>query len=133
MHVDKQLSVFLENRPGTLAAMCAALAEQEVNLLAMTVSDTVDHAVVRMVVDRPEEALQILGESGILVVTNDVLIIEVPNYPGALAEMAQRLAKKRINIEYAYCTTAEGQEEGALVLRTHDPEGAMQALSYSAE
>lgn len=133
MHVDKQLSVFLENRPGTLAAMCAALAEQEVNLLAMTISDTVDHAVVRMVVDRPEEALQILGESGILVVTNDVLIIEVPNYPGALAEMAQRLAKKRINIEYAYCTTAEGQEEGALVLRTHDPEGAMQALSYSAE
>jgi hypothetical protein len=132
MHVDKQLSAFLENKPGTLAAMCEALAEQDVNLLAMTVSDTVDHAVVRMVVDKPEEALHILGESGILVVTNEVLIIEVANYPGALAEMAQRLARNRINIEYAYCTTSENQPEGILVLRTHDPEGAMQALGGNA-
>jgi hypothetical protein len=132
MHVDRQLSVFLENKPGTLAAMCEALAEEDVNLLAMTVSDTVDHAVVRMVVDKPDEAVRILGESGILVVTNDVLIIEVANYPGSLAELAQRLARNRINIEYAYCTTSEGQPEGALVLRTHDPEGAMQVLGGNA-
>lgn len=128
MHVDKQLSAFLENRPGTLASMCEMLAEEDINLLALTVSDTVDHAVVRMVVDKPDEALHILGQSGILVVSNDVLIIEVANYPGALAEMAQRLARNHINIEYAYCTTSEGQAEGVIVLRTHDPEGAMQAL-----
>jgi hypothetical protein len=98
----------------------------------MTVSDTVDHAVVRMVVDRPGEAVHILGESGILVVTNEVLVIEIANYPGALAEMAQRLARNRINIEYAYCTTSERQSEGILVLRTRDPEGAMQALGGNA-
>lgn len=129
MRVDKQLSVFLENRPGTLAAMCECLADKGVNLLAMTVSDTVDHAVVRMVVDEPDKAIHVLGQAGTLVLTADVLVIEVPNHPGGLAQLAEQLARNHINIEYAYSTTSPEQPVGVMVLRTHDAERALQALS----
>jgi hypothetical protein len=128
MRVDRQLAVFLENRPGTLARMCQALAEERINLLALTVSDTVDHAVVRIVVDKPDEAIHLLGANGMLVVESDVLIVDVPNKAGALAEIAERLADSDLNIEYAYCTAAEGQPKGMLVLRTRDPERAMEVL-----
>jgi hypothetical protein len=128
MRLDKQLAVFLENRPGTLARMCEALAQKGINLLALTVSDTVDHAVVRVVTDRPADALHVLGNAGMLVVETDVLLIEAPNRPGGLAELAGRLAQAGINIEYAYCTVAEDRTAAMLVLRTHDPQRAMDAL-----
>jgi len=93
MHVASQLAVFLENKPGTLARLCEALAQKQINLLALTVSDTVDHAVVRIVVDRPSEALSVLEDAGMLVVATDVLVVEVPNRPGGLADSAARLEK----------------------------------------
>jgi len=128
MRVDKQLAVFLENVPGTLARMCEALAQKGVNVLALTVSDTVDHAVVRIVVDKANEALRILEDAGMLVVENDVLVAEVPNRPGALAEIAGKLADSNVNIEYAYCTAGRGQPEGTLVLRVRDPRKAIDVL-----
>ena len=105
MHVDKQLAVFLENRPGALAAMCGTLAEAGINLLALTVSDTVDHAVIRLVTDKPDKALHLLGDAGMLVVESDVLVVELTNQPGTLGQVARKLAQNNINIEYAYCTT----------------------------
>jgi hypothetical protein len=128
MRVDKQLAIFLENRPGALAAMCETLAEAGINLLALTVSDTVDHAVVRIVTDKADEALHLLGEAGMLVVESDVLVVEVPNQPGTLGRVARRLAEHSINIEYAYCTTMPQADRGALVLRVHDAQKAMRVL-----
>ena len=128
MHLDKQLSVFMENRPGALAAMCDALAELGINLLAMTVSDTVDHAVVRIVVDKPDEAVHALGEAHMLVVESDVLVAELPNRPGMLAQVAHRLADGQMNIEYAYCAANADQETGTLVLRVADPAAALAQL-----
>ena len=128
MRIDKQLSIFLENKPGTLAKICEALAEKGINLLALTVSDTVDHAVVRIVVDKPAEALHLLGASGILVVENDVVVVDVPNRPGSLAVIAKRLADSNVNIEYAYCTAPESQSAGLLVLRARDPNRALRVL-----
>ncbi len=128
MRVDRQLAVFLENVPGTLARMCEALAQKDINLLALTVSDTVDHAVVRIVVDRAHEALHVLEDAGMLVVESDVLVAEVPNRPGGLAEIAGKLADSGINIEYAYCTAGRDQTEGTLVLRVRDPRKAMDVL-----
>ncbi len=129
MHIATQLAVFLENRPGTLATMCEALAEHGINLLAIACSDTVDHAVVRILVDDSREAAHVLGNAGMLVVENDVLVAEVPNEPGALGAMARQCAENGINIEYAYCTVSEDQPTGALVLRTEDPERALKLLS----
>ena len=129
MRMEKQLAVFLENKPGTLARMCRALGHEGINVLALTVSDTVDHAVVRMVVDKAEEALHLLGSSGVLVVESEVLVIEVANRPGALAKLAEALADSGINIEYAYGTGMPDQASGMIVLRTNDPERALEVLS----
>ncbi|MCK4283331.1 MAG: ACT domain-containing protein [Candidatus Brocadiae bacterium] len=129
MRVENQLAVFLENKPGTLARVCEALAQKDINLVALTVSDTVDHAVVRIVVDKPSEALSMLEDAGMLVVESDVLVVEVPNRPGALADVARRLADNDVNIEYAYGTASEGQPSGNLIFRTSDPQHAVQVLT----
>ena len=75
MEVSTQLALFLANKPGTLAAVCDALAAEEINIFGLTISDTVDHAVVRMVVSDPKRALTIFEEHGTLVVENQVLML----------------------------------------------------------
>lgn len=120
MEIATQLSVFIENRPGTLAAMCDELAKHGVNIYALTISDTVDHAVVRMVVSEPRKALTLFEERGVLTVENKVLMLENSNKPGSLSKIAAKLAKAKINIEYAYLATRPGEKKGLLVLRTDD-------------
>jgi hypothetical protein len=129
MRIGKQLSIFLENKPGALAEVCEALADDNVNILALAVSDTVDHAVVRLVVDDPRKALHIMGQAGLLVVENEVLIAEVPNRPGTLAAVAGAMAEADLNIEYAYCTAGDDQADGVLVLRTRRPRAALNVLN----
>jgi len=129
MQIVKQLSVFLDNKPGTLAKVCDALAAAKINIYALTISDTIDHAVVRMVVSDPIGALHIFGERGVLVVENDVLMLDNGNKPGALAKIAQKLAKARINIEYAYLATSPGAKLGLLILRVKNPAKALTLLS----
>src|SRR4051812_20873345 len=103
MQITKQLALFLENRPGTLARVCDALAAAKINIYAISMSDTVDHSVVRMVVSDSRKALHLFEEHGTLVVENDVLMVEGDNKPGSLAKLAHRLAAAKVNIEYAYC------------------------------
>ena len=129
MEIAKQLSVFLDNKPGTLAKVCDALAAAKINIYALTISDTIDHAVVRLVVSDPLTALHIFGERGVLVVENDVLMLDNSNKPGALAKIADRLAKARINIEYAYLATSPGAKLGLLILRVKNAEKALKVLT----
>ncbi len=129
MEIVKQLSVFLDNKPGTLAKVCEALAAAKINIYALTISDTIDHAVVRMVVSDPITALHIFGERGVLVVESDVLMLDNSNKPGALAIIAERLGKARINIEYAYLATSPGAKLGLLILRVKNPEKALTVLT----
>lgn len=123
-----QLAVFLGNRPGALSRVCAELAEAQINIHALATSDTIDHAVVRMVVSDPTKALMILGERGVLALENDVLMIESNNQPGTLGAIADRLAKASINIEYAYLATNPSSETGLLILRPSNVEKAERAL-----
>jgi hypothetical protein len=123
-----QLAVFLANRPGALARVCEALAKAEINIHALTTSDTVDHSVVRMVVSDPTKALMLLGEAGVLALETDVLMIETENEPGVLAKIAERLAKAEINIEYAYMANGAQSPKGLIVLRPSDVEKAQHAL-----
>ena len=123
-----QLSVFLGNRPGALARVCAELAAAEINIHALATSDTIDHAVVRMVVSDPTKALMILGERGVLALENDVLMIESNNKPGTLGTIAERLARAGINIEYAYLASGPKAEEGLMILRPSNVEKAERAL-----
>ncbi len=129
MQIAKQLSIFLANKPGTLAEVCEVLSKDGINIYGMTVSDTSDHAVVRMVVSQPEKALFLLGERGVLVVENNVLLTENLNKPGAFGNIARKLAKSKINIEYAYLATSPGSKKGLAVLRVSDTKRAQKILS----
>jgi len=123
-----QLAIFLENRPGTLARVCEALAKAGVNIHALTISDTVDHSVVRMVVNDPTKALMLLGERGVLAFENDVLLIDAPNEMGVLGKIADCLSRAKVNIEYAYLATSPKLPKGLMVLRPSDVEKAQRAL-----
>ena len=128
MEIAKQLSVFLANKPGMLADVCDELAAAKINIFALTISDTADHSVVRMVVSDHEKALQIFEERGVLTVESKVLMIENNNRPGALAKISKKLAKAKINIEYAYLATSPGAKIGLLVLRVDDTKRARKVL-----
>ena len=124
--IVKQLTVFLENKPGVLAAVSKALAKQGVNIRALSVSDTVDHAVVRIVVDDTRTAIHVLGEHGALVVETDVLAVQLPDEAGSLADLSTKLARAKVNIEYAYGST--GGESPTLFLRVSDTKKAASML-----
>jgi hypothetical protein len=129
MEIATQLALFLANKPGTLAAVCDALAAENINIFGLTISDTVDHAVVRMVVSDHTKALAIFEEHGTLVVENEVLMLEHDNRPGTLSNIAKRLAAENVNIEYAYLATAPTAEKGLLIFRPNNLKKAFEVLS----
>ncbi len=129
MQIATQLALFLENRPGMLARVCDALSEAKINIFAISTSDTVDHSVIRMIVSDPRKALLLFEEHGTLVVESDVIMIQGDNRPGSLAAIAHKLAKAKINIEYAYCATAPKSKRGLLILRVSDSKKALKALN----
>ncbi len=130
MQITKQLAVFLDNRPGTLARVAEALAEAKVNIFAIATSDTVDHSVVRLVVDDYRKALNVFEERGTLVVEDDVLMVEGSNKPGELARLANEFAKAKVNIEYCYSATAPSAKKGLLILRVSDPKKALKVVNF---
>ena len=129
MEIVTQLALFLENHPGTLAKVCDALAAEKINIIALTISDTVDHSVVRMVVSDTRRALSIFEEHGTLVVENEVLLIEHENHPGALSDIAKKLSAKKVNIEYAYLSGSPRAKRGLLILRPNNVKKAYEVLS----
>lgn len=129
MQLAKQLALFLDNKPGTLARVTKEFAKEKINILALSVSDTVDHAVLRVVVNDTDRAVYILERHGVLVVDRDVILIQGGARPGELARIAQRLAENRINIEYTYGAVSPGAKKGLLALRTNNNKKAIKVLS----
>jgi hypothetical protein len=129
MQITKQLAIFLDNRPGTLARMADSLAEAKINIYALTTSDTVDHSVIRLVVSDYRKAIQLFEEHSALVVEDDVLMIEGSNKPGELARIAHTLADAKINIEYCYSATPSDAKKGLLILRVSNPVKALKVLN----
>ena len=125
----KQLSVFLENRPGGLARICGILAESHVNVLALAVHDTVDHAVIRLIAEPHVKALLLLEQQGVYLLEQDVIVMKLENHPGTLAGIARQLARADINIQYAYCTATEHQLQGCLILKTDAPDRTLELLN----
>ena len=105
MQVLKQLSVFLINKPGILAQVLNELANEKVNIVAMTMMDSVEHGVLRIVPTEPEHALSIIEKINLQVNQTEVLCVTMPNKPGAMADVAQRLSGQHINITYCYVTS----------------------------
>jgi len=129
MQISKQLAIFLDNRPGTLARVADAFTEAGINIYAITTSDTVDHSVIRMVVSDYRRALHLFEEHNTLVVDDDILMIEGSNKPGELARIAHRLAEARINIEYCYSATPPEAKKGLIIMRVSNPTKALKVLN----
>ena len=126
--IVQQLAVFLENKPGALAAVCDALAGAKINIYGLTVSDTTDHAVVRMVVSNTDLAMTLFESYGTLVVESDVLMIQNDNKPGSLSRIAHALSSRKINIDYGYLASMPSAKKGLLILRVTDPKRALTVL-----
>lgn len=119
----------MPNRPGVLARTCNVLSESGINIMALAVHDTVDNAVVRFLVDHPTKALLLLEQEELYVLEQEVVVLEIDNAPGELTRICGVLAQADINIAYAYCTATPRQEIGCLVLKTDNPERALQILT----
>ena len=129
MQITKQLAIFLDNRPGTLARLADALAEAKINIYAISTSDTVDHSVIRMVVSDYRKALHVFEEHGTLVVEDDVIMIDGSNRPGELARIADKLADAKVNIEYCYSATPADAKKGLMIMRVSDAKKALKVLN----
>jgi hypothetical protein len=103
-----QITVFLENEKGRLAALCRALGEANISMHALTVADTAHYGVARIVADTPALAYEVLNAAGFRASLTKVFAIEVPDKAGGLAGLLETLDAANINVEYAYCFAAEG-------------------------
>ena len=126
----KQISVFLENRPGTLAEATDTLSKGGVNLRALSVADTRDFGILRVIVDDQAKALAVLKEAGYATTVTDVLAAIIPDDPGSLSKVLHALAEASISVEYTYAFLAEKVEKGAVVvLRVDNVDWASQVLA----
>jgi len=122
-----QLTVYIDNRKGTLSALATFLGRHGVNIYGLTLADTEGHGYARLVVDDTEKARQIVEDSGELVAARDVLLIRIANEPGELARLLELLAAHNLNIEYGYSAGGPGDDKG-LVLVPSDVEAALDVL-----
>ena len=128
MKVRTEITVALENEPGRLAHLTKCLADRKVNILAISVLESTEMGLVRMVVDKPALALKMLTESCPMTFTTcEVIELAAPNKVGALAEIARKLARKRVNIDYLY-GSALSRGKASLVLRVDNVPAARKAL-----
>ena len=116
----KQLSVRVENRPGTLAHVARVLGDGKVNILAFLTSTLGAEGSVQVVVDNVNKAKKALEGAELVYTESDVLHVELPNVPGALGSFAGKLAAKEINITSGYQTTVKGSRKASLVLAVSD-------------
>ena len=104
-----QLTVFLENSEGRLAALCRTLADANINMSALTIAETSDYGIVRIICDNVFTAVDVLEDAGFRATKTKVLAVELPDRPGSLAEMLEALDTTKVNIEYGYCFQTNGE------------------------
>ena len=116
----KQISLFVENKPGRMAKVSKTLSDAGVNIRAMTIAEAGDFGVIRMVVDNSEKGYQVLRDSGFTVSMTDVLAVEMKDAPGGLYEIVNALGDNDINVDYAYAFVTAKAEKAMLILRVDD-------------
>ncbi len=128
MKVD-QISVFLENKPGALAEVTRILGESGVNIRALSLADTKDFGILRLIVNDNEKAKEVLGRKGLTVRKTEVVAVEVPDRPGGLADILKILAEAEINVEYLYAFVQQSGENAIIIFRFDETDRAIAALS----
>jgi hypothetical protein len=122
-----QLSVFIENKKGTILTVLNLLKEANIQIIASTISDTVDYGIYRIICSDPSKAYLILKDNGLSVTLSDVFAIELDNTPGQAAAVMQVFATANISISYLYSLLVKGK--GILIFRTNDTEKTREQIS----
>jgi hypothetical protein len=128
IHTQTQFSVFLVNKPGVLAQVTKALADEKVNVIAMTLVDSQEHGVLRIVSANADTARKVLAKLNLPMTETDVLCLDLSNRPGALADIAGILGENHVNINYAYCTSGAPGGRTTGIFKVADPAKAMRVL-----
>jgi hypothetical protein len=128
MWITTQFSIFMVNKPGVLAQALGEFARAKVNILAMTVMDSAEHGVMRVVFDQTEKARQVLSHLNMPFSETDTLCVSLENKSGALASVMEKLAKDHINVSYAYCTAGAKGGRTTGVLKVAELKKAMRVL-----
>jgi len=128
----KQITVFIENKPGRLAEVTGCLADGNINLQALSIADTADFGILRLIVSDPETAEKVLKEKGYMVRTTEVVAVALEHSPGSLHKVLRELEILDISIEYMYAFTEHLKEYDAIViLRLNDQNKAIEKLKNS--
>jgi hypothetical protein len=128
----KQITVFLENKPGRLANVLSSLAREKVNLTALSVMDRHEHNVLRIVPDDAAQAAKVLQAHNIPFTESEVLLVELRNQPGALAHVCETLAGEHIGIDYAYCSSGGRNGRVFGIFKVSNTDKATRVLGESA-
>jgi hypothetical protein len=126
--IVKQVSVFLENRAGRLAEVTGILAEHQINIRALSLADTADFGILRLIVDDVERAKALLKQEGLTVRETDVVAVEVPDRPGGLAHLLEVFREENVNVEYMYAFVKAPSRSAVMIFRFDDPHRAVEAL-----
>lgn len=127
----KQISVFVENRKGKLAGILSVLKEKDIDIRALSVADTTDFGILRLIVSDPDGAYRSLKEAGCTVSTTNVLAVGVEDHPGGLAAITQLMADYDISVEYAYAFIYRAKSEAYVILKVADPDRTMEIFSQN--
>jgi hypothetical protein len=126
-----QISIFVENKSGRLAEVTEILAQHEINIRALSLADTADFGILRLIVNDTEKAKKILKDNGFTLSQNEVVALEVPDRPGGLAKILRTLQGKGINVEYMYAFVQKCEGNAVLIFRFDEIEKAIDALQAS--
>ena len=123
-----QISVFVENRKGRLYEVCNLLGKNKINIRALNIAETKDFGVLRMVVDKPQDALDLLKSKGFVANFSEIVAVEVTDKPGGLAHVLKLLNEKNINIEYMYAFLEKNASKAILIFRFEKIDKALMVL-----
>ena len=127
-----QLAVFLENKKGRLCSLTAILAENKIDLIAMSIADTKEYGIVRLITSDNKKAMACLKDAGFVVTNNDMIGIEVEDKPGGLADLLKEVEKCNIDIEYLYSFARTKQGKAIILFKADKPDETIEILKKSA-
>ena len=124
----RQISVFLENRPGRLSALCRTLAEANVNLSTLTLAETGEFGLLRLITPDPDKARQVIEQAGYAATSTEVVALQVPDRPGGLASVLKALEEHNLSVEYMYAFAMKAGGDAVMVFRFDDMDRAISVL-----
>jgi hypothetical protein len=125
----RQISVFLENKKGRLAEVTRLIADAGINIRALSVADTAEFGIIRLILDDPDKALEVISKGGFTVRSTDLLAVEIPDKPGSLAQVMEIFEKTDVNIEYLYTSLEKDTSTAVVVFKVDDIEHGLRIVA----